>query len=155
MPNDNFKSATKVIHSLIEVVAKGGSLLLGVGPTAEGTLLDVQVERLSEIGKWLDVNGEAIYKTRTTQNFNDKDIYFTKNDKNTHFALVKITENQSPNQVVSWTNNSPKTGSKIVLLSENLNLKWEKKGNKTFVYLPKELVEKYKSYPALALKFEI
>lgn len=155
VPNDNFKSATKVIHTLIEVVAKGGSLLLGVGPTAEGTLLDVQVERLNEIGKWLDANGDAIYKTRTAENFRDKEIFFTRGEKNTHFALVTIPENQLPNQIISWTNNSPKSGSKIVLLSENLNLKWEKKGNKTFVYLPKELLEKYKSYPALALKFEI
>jgi alpha-L-fucosidase len=38
VPNDKLKSSTQVIHSLIEIVAKGGSLLLGVGPKADGTL---------------------------------------------------------------------------------------------------------------------
>lgn len=154
VPNDNFKSSNKVIHNLIEIVAKGGSLLLGVGPTAQGTLLPVQVQRLKEIGEWLNVNGEAIYGTRTTNIYNDKEIYFTKNKTN-HFALVRIPENQAPTATISWTGNTPKIGSKVVLISENLALKWEKKGTKTVVYLPKELVEKYKNYPALALKFEI
>ncbi|CAH0995049.1 hypothetical protein EMA8858_01169 [Emticicia aquatica] len=155
VPNDQFKSSTKVIHTLIEVVAKGGSLLLGVGPTAEGIFLPAQIERLKEIGEWLKLNGEAIYNTRAIDNFNDKEVYFTKSLTNKFYAMVRIGENQSPEAIISWANNVPKSGSQVVLLSENLKLKWEKKGNKTFVYLPKELVEKYKNYPAFALKFEM
>ena len=49
-----------------EVTAKGGNLLLGVGPTPEGIIQPEVVERLSDIGKWLKINGKAIYNTRNT-----------------------------------------------------------------------------------------
>ncbi len=59
----NYKSATQLIRALIEVAGKGGNLLLNVGPTAEGEIQPEFTERLLAIGKWLEVNGEAIYGT--------------------------------------------------------------------------------------------
>ncbi len=59
----NYKPATQLIRTLIEVASKGGNLLLNVGPTPEGTIQPEFEERLLEIGKWLKVNGEAIYGT--------------------------------------------------------------------------------------------
>lgn len=58
------KSANTIIATLVETVAKGGNLLLGVGPTGKGTIDDEVVARLHQIGAWLRVNGEAIYGTR-------------------------------------------------------------------------------------------
>jgi alpha-L-fucosidase len=57
-------SAQDIIHLLINCVAKGGNLLLNVGPRGDGTLCPMQVERLRAVGAWLRVNGEAIYGTR-------------------------------------------------------------------------------------------
>ena len=53
----------------MEVVAKGGNLLLGVGPTAEGLIEQPTVKRLQEIGRWMQKNGKAIYHTRITPNY--------------------------------------------------------------------------------------
>jgi alpha-L-fucosidase len=78
VPNDQFKSSTKVIHNLIEIVAKGGSLLLGVGPDADGILNETQISRLAEIGEWLKLNGAAIYNTRTAEQERDNETFFTK-----------------------------------------------------------------------------
>jgi len=61
---EDYSSAKELIHILIEKVARGGNLLLNVGPTADGRIPVIMQERLSEIGKWLDINGEAIYETR-------------------------------------------------------------------------------------------
>jgi alpha-L-fucosidase len=57
-------SAESLIHLLIDVVSKNGNLLLNVGPMADGTVPTAQVDRLQAIGRWLGVNGEAIFDSR-------------------------------------------------------------------------------------------
>ena len=56
-----WKSPKSMIRSFVDIVSKGGNLLLNVGPTGEGTIPTPSVERLSEIGDWTQINGEAIY----------------------------------------------------------------------------------------------
>lgn len=154
VPDDNFKSAEWAIHTLIEIVAKGGNLLLGVGPTAEGEFLPLQIERLKEIGKWMDKNGGAIYGTRTMDNFKHENIYFTKGKSNDRYALPLLGKKGSLSEQISWKGNAPKKGSKVTLLDGNVDLKWKTEGEVTTVTVPKKVLEKIKTEPALALKFE-
>ena len=60
----NWKSAQQLIRNLSDIASKDGNFLLNVGPTAEGVIPAPEVERLLAIGRWLKVNGEAIYATR-------------------------------------------------------------------------------------------
>ncbi len=57
----NFKSATSLIHNLIDIASKGGNYLLNVGPDSTGIIPQPEVDRLAEMGRWLKTNGEAIY----------------------------------------------------------------------------------------------
>ncbi|MBV5349354.1 alpha-L-fucosidase [bacterium] len=59
--NQDYKSAKDVIQALVNVVSKGGNLLLNVGPDAKGNIPKWSLEVLSEVGSWLDLNGESIY----------------------------------------------------------------------------------------------
>ena len=59
----NWKSTETLLRNLIDIASKGGNYLLNVGPTAEGLIPQPSVERLAEVGKWMKVNGEAIYGT--------------------------------------------------------------------------------------------
>ncbi|MDO8543919.1 MAG: alpha-L-fucosidase [Opitutaceae bacterium] len=61
---DDYKTGREFILVLIDLVSRGGNLLLDIGPAADGTIPPLMEQRLLEIGDWLRVNGEAIYGTR-------------------------------------------------------------------------------------------
>jgi alpha-L-fucosidase len=61
--DQNWKSSEEIIRTLIDIVSKGGNYLLNVGPTSEGLIPQPSIERLAEVGKWMKVNGEAVYGT--------------------------------------------------------------------------------------------
>lgn len=62
----NWKSKKRLIRNLIEIVSKGGNLLLNVGPTAEGLIPQPSIERLQAMGAWLRANGESIYGAKAS-----------------------------------------------------------------------------------------
>jgi alpha-L-fucosidase len=59
--NQNWKSSTALIRTLIDIASKGGNFLLNVGPMADGEFPQASVERLAEIGRWMKTNSESIY----------------------------------------------------------------------------------------------
>ncbi|HSU53878.1 MAG TPA: alpha-L-fucosidase [Candidatus Dormibacteraeota bacterium] len=62
--NDHdWKSVEVLVRNLVDCASKGGNYLLNVGPTAEGLIPDASIERLQQIGHWMQLNGEAIYGT--------------------------------------------------------------------------------------------
>lgn len=62
--DQDYKHATDLIQDLVDVVSKNGALLLNIGPRPDGTIPEPEQDLLLEIGKWLQVNGEAIYGSR-------------------------------------------------------------------------------------------
>lgn len=62
--NNDFKNSNDLICDLVDVVSKNGALLLNIGPRPDGSITDEDQKLLRDIGRWLKVNGEAIYDSR-------------------------------------------------------------------------------------------
>lgn len=77
VPTDSFKSSKELIEILVEVVSKGGNLLLGVGPTPTGEITAEEQKILAEMGEWLAIYGEGIYETRAQPKKSDNHWWFT------------------------------------------------------------------------------
>ncbi|HPF37578.1 MAG TPA: alpha-L-fucosidase [Phycisphaerae bacterium] len=61
--DSHWKSTADLIHTLVDVVSKGGNFLLNVGPTADGAFPQPCVDRLRGIGRWMKVNSDSIHGT--------------------------------------------------------------------------------------------
>jgi alpha-L-fucosidase len=76
---DSYRTATELLHLLIDNVSRGGNLLLDIGPTADGRIPVIMQQRLIDMGKWLEINGDAIYGTEALANAPEiEDIRFTR-----------------------------------------------------------------------------
>jgi alpha-L-fucosidase len=91
--NEVYKSGGQLIATLIETRAKGGNLLLNMGPKPDGELPIEQEERLREMALWMFINSEMIYGVRPWVVTNENDYWFTKRkDEDTLYVAVKEKE---------------------------------------------------------------
>ena len=87
--NETYKSGYELIRLIYETRAKGGNLLLNVGPKPDGELPIEQEERLRELALWMFVNGESVYAVRPWIITNEQNIWFTKKkNEDTLYAVV-------------------------------------------------------------------
>jgi len=69
--NDKFRTPASIVDDLVDIVSKNGSLLLNIGPRSDGTIPQEVQDILLAVGRWLEVNGEAIYGTRPWKIFDE------------------------------------------------------------------------------------
>ena len=91
--NEHYKSGTTLINTWIETRAKGGNLLLNIGPKPDGELPIEQEARMREMALWRLVNQEAVRAVRPWIITNEGDIWFTKaKDADTVYAFITDTD---------------------------------------------------------------
>jgi alpha-L-fucosidase len=140
VPGDVYKPAGKLIQMLVDIVSKGGNFLLNIGPSPEGEYADTAYARLKEIGGWMKINGEAIYKTRPVAPYKNGKFCFTSLSDGTVFALYLAGENENEiPPVLNVDGYSPKAGSGIRLLGSPGNLKWKPSGKGFSISVPASL----------------
>ena len=145
---NDYSSAKQLIHSLITIVANGGNLLLNIGPTSDGRIPVIMEQRLTEIGDWLKINGDAIYGSR-------KLLSGIKSSQKHHFFTEK--GNSIYLIVTKWDNKieleSTFKPSYIRLLGYNDPIKYSFKNGKIIIDCPTFTPENIPSLTAWA--FEI
>ena len=151
-PNDRYKSAANVIHMLVETCCKGGNLLLGIGPDAEGLIPSEAASRLMEIGKWLKLNGESIYGSRPLSPFSMGNVRFTSRDKHAYAIVLNNSGKAPPPAEMEIRGIEPQPGSEVILLSDGQPVVWEKTPNGFAVLTGDRFCE---DQPAWVLKFRV
>jgi alpha-L-fucosidase len=92
--NEEYKSGTRLIEILIETRAKGGAMLLNVGPKPDGRLPEEQEARIREVALWHAVNGEAVHETRPWIVTNENHLWFTQGqeDRSVYVFITGIPD---------------------------------------------------------------
>lgn len=113
--NEAYKSGSQLINMLIETRAKGGNLLINMGPKPNGEVPIEQEERFRELALWMFVNDEAIYDIRPCETAGSRDVYYaqSKDGKYTYAFLTQFTSDD-PKGNTQWGRLKRKT----VLLKE-------------------------------------
>ncbi|MCF7567848.1 alpha-L-fucosidase [Sabulilitoribacter arenilitoris] len=154
-PNAKYISGREGIHMLIDIVAKGGNLLLNIAPSPEGEWQEGAYNLLKSYSSWMKINSESIYNTKPIAPYKENNICFTQNKKGQVFALylAKEGETKMPTQILI-NSISPKKGSKIKLLGSNINLRWKSLKNGFKINIPKSIQNKPPCYNAWVFKIE-
>jgi len=149
---NTFKSAQYVITNLIDIVSKNGNLLLNIGPRPDGTITNEETQVLLETGKWLSINGDAIYGTRPwkiygegpTESasgsfadqkipFNAKDIRFTTHGEILYATTLDLPkENTTIKNLGTAMNNG--TVDKVELLGSGEKVKWQQETDSLIIF---------------------
>jgi alpha-L-fucosidase len=152
-PNDQYKSAHRLVHLLVGIAGKGGNFLLNVGPQPDGQLPAAAVQRRKEIGEWLDVNGEAIYGTRPIAPYQDGQVVFTRRGGIAYAICLASREGEAMPEQVSFSGLEPAPGSKLRLLGSQKSLAWQTRGGRTTINIPASIAKSPPCQHAFAFQF--
>lgn len=94
--NEIYKSGGQLINMLIDIRAKGGNLLINMGPEPSGIIPHEQERRFRELGLWMFVNSGAIYNIRPCPVIKEGDMHFTRSKEDDSIVYVFIPQGKNP-----------------------------------------------------------
>jgi len=134
-------SSFDLVRLLIDIVSKNGNLLLNIGLKADGTIPQLQLNRLNDLGTWLKINGEGIFDTKPWQvasynNNNDLDLRFTQKDNNLYVFIFRFPKN---NLIKIPHINTTKSSEAILIGLNNQKINFRKLNEGIEIQMPENL----------------
>jgi alpha-L-fucosidase len=136
IPKENYKSARKIIHLLVDIASKNGNLLLNIAPSPEGDFHPEAYTRLAEIGKWMDVNGEAIYGTLGDNKIGKQGKLEFTHKGNTTYAIYRADEGEKMPKILEINKLNLDKKAEITLIGSSETLKWSDNNGKITIEIP-------------------
>jgi len=139
VPNDRYKSSQKIIETLIKIISRGGNYLMNIAPGPNGDYDSVVYERLKEIAAWMDVNGSAVFGTRSIAPYHEGQIYFTrsKDGKTVNVFHISESSDYKAPSTISFTLPEQYRPKKLNVLGTSSKIQWKQYGNTVEVMIPK------------------
>lgn len=145
---DEYRTATEILHLFIKTVSLGGNLLLDIGPTADGRIPVIMQQRLIEIGDWLKVNGDAIYKTKAWRTTKENDtIFYTCKGEDVYAISL-----QWPGKELVLNAPKPTAKTKVSMLGYDGTVSWKKRGGNMVIQVPQLTIDKVPCRHAYSFK---
>ncbi len=141
-----YKSGRELVHMLIDIVAKGGNLLLNIAPSPKGTWDDAAYQRLQDIGKWMDVYSEAIYGTRKVAPYNEGQVYHSRKKDGTRYLIYCLKEGEKMPDEFTATGFGDYANPNMEVLGYKGKVNYVKSGDRVRIKVPKSL-QKEKNLP--------
>jgi alpha-L-fucosidase len=176
----DYRTERELVLMLIDIISRGGNLLLDIGPTADGRIPVVMQERLVQIGNWLNPNGEAIYGThalpRSRQWSAGKVPQMEEKEFMSEFNITQLVDTPPagfarvdafftakddvlyailprwPEREVLLDGMAAPSGSKITLLETGDELQWRADGSRLRITVPESLQSRAPVRAAYVLK---
>src|SRR3954447_15599910 len=134
----------KLITLFVDIVSKNGNLLLNIGPRADGTISEIQTDRLRELGRWLAVNGEGIFDTTpwvrpSASDANAPQVRFTRKGDSVYAFLLEAPSSGKliiPGVIAA-------ENSKIRVLGGDVDARWKQNGRNLELDSPSPLKTRY------------
>lgn len=141
VPNDHYKSVQQIIHLLVKIVSRGGNFLMNVGPGPDGDWDPVVYQRLAGISKWMQINGEGIYGSRSVAPWSSGNIYYTRSKNTRTIYAFQLSDQEQVVLAPTMTIPLDSIGSvkKLTLLGCTQRLKWKMQGQQLVVEIPAAL----------------
>lgn len=154
VPNAKYMSSKQVVQMLVDVVAKGGNLLLNIAPSPKGDFDRAAYDMLEGVARWMKVNSESIYDTHPIAPYRQGKLAYTQNrftDAIYVTYLVDSVDDKLPEAVI-FNNITPADNAELRILGNNQKLKWKSLGKDCLVEIPQDLIESIKGECAYVFK---
>jgi alpha-L-fucosidase len=136
--DDEANSLTRagLVRLLIDTVSNNGNLLLILGPDRTGRIPDLQLDRLQALGRWLKINGEAIYGTRVLPPYAEGTVAYTRSkDGKCAYAICKVW----PGKTLKLTAVRAAPDAVVKMLGVEEPLAWKQDEHGLTIALPQKL----------------
>lgn len=137
-PGDTYKSAQKIIETLIKIISRGGNYLLNIAPGPNGDFDQIAYDRLHEIADWMSINNLAVFNTRAAYPYHDGEFYYTQNKTGKILYVFHIRENeiyQTPHELKFEIPVNFKVKS-LKIFGIQAKIKWSQKDHTITLQLP-------------------
>lgn len=118
-PDAEYMSGRQAIHLLVDIVAKGGNLLLNIAPGPDGTWQQGAYDLLREYAAWLKINGQAIYNTRALPPYRESRLCFTRGKDGSAYIIYLAQEGEGLPEKIKVEAFKPKPGASLSMLGVN------------------------------------